>query len=98
MGNKLVKNLGNGRFEEVEDETLSSMKFSENPAKGDFNKFNEENAFTSVVTGDYDKDGVVDLLITGMDVSGRFVRLLRNVEGKRFEEQNVFEALPLTKK
>ncbi len=97
QGYKLVKNLGNGRFEEVEDETLSSMKFSENPAKGDFNKFNEENAFTSVVTGDYDKDGFVDLLITGMDVSGRFVRLLRNVEGKRFEEQNVFEALPFDK-
>ena len=97
QGYKLVKNLGNGRFEEVEDETLSSMKFSENPVKGDFNKFNEENAFTSVVTGDYDKDGFVDLLITGMDVSGRFVRLLRNVEGKRFEEQNVFEALPFDK-
>ena len=51
-----------------------------------------------MVTGDYDKDGFVDLLITGMDVNGRFMRLLRNVEGKRFEVQNVFEALPLTKK
>ena len=75
QGYKLVKNLGNGRFEEVEDETLGSMKFSENPKRGDFNKFNEENAFTSVVTGDYDKDGFVDLLITGMDVNGRFMRL-----------------------
>ena len=97
QGYKLVKNLGNGRFEEVEDETLGSMKFSENPKRGDFNKFNEENAFTSVVTGDYDKDGFVDLLITGMDVNGRFMRLLRNVEGKRFEVQNVFEALPFDK-
>lgn len=41
QGYKLVKNLGNGRFEEVEDETLGSMKFSENPKRGDFNKFNE---------------------------------------------------------
>ena len=32
-----------------------------------------------------------------MDVSGRFVRLLRNVNGERFEEMNVFEALPFDK-
>ena len=94
QGYILVKNLGNGKFEVVEDEVLSSIKFSESPKKGDYNRFNEDNAYTSVVTGDYDKDGYVDLLITGMAYDGRFVKLLRNVNGERFEEMNVFEALP----
>ena len=94
QGYILVKNLGDGKFEVVEDEALSSIKFSENPKKGDYNRFNEDNAYTSVVTGDYDKDGYVDLLITGMAYDGRFVKLLRNVNGERFEEMNVFEALP----
>lgn len=94
QGYILVKNLGNGKFEAVEDEVLSSIKFSENPKKGDYNRFNEDNAYTSVVTGDYDKDGYVDLLITGNAYDGRFVKLLRNVNGERFEEMNVFEPLP----
>ena len=81
-----MKNLGNGKFEAVEDEVLSSIKFSESPKKGDYNRFNEDNAYTSVVTGDYDKDGYVDLLITGNAYDGRFVKLLRNVKGERFEE------------
>ena len=88
QGYILVKNLGNGKFEAVEDEVLSSIKFSENPKKGDYNRFNEDNAYTSVVTGDYDKDGYVDLLITGNAYDGRFVKLLRNVNGERFEEMN----------
>lgn len=94
QGYILVKNLGNGKFEAVEDEVLSSIKFSESPKKGDYNRFNEDNAYTSVVTGDYDKDGYVDLLITGNAYDGRFVKLLRNVNGERFEEMNVFEPLP----
>ena len=59
-----------------------------------YKRQNEDNAYTSVVTGDYDKDGYVDLLITGNAYDGRFVKLLRNVNGERFEEMNVFEALP----
>lgn len=94
QGYILVKNLGNGKFEAVEDEVLSSIKFSESPKKGDYNRFNEDNAYTSVVTGDYDKDGYGDLLITGNAYDGRFVKLLRNVNGERFEEMNVFEPLP----
>lgn len=33
QGYILVKNLGNGKFEAVEDEVLSSIKFSESPKK-----------------------------------------------------------------
>ncbi len=94
QGYKLVKNLGSGKFEVVEVEALDTIKFSENPQKGDYNRFNEDNAYSSVVTGDYDKDGYVDLLITGNAYGGRFVKLFRNIGGQDFEEMKVFEALP----
>ena len=94
QGYILVKNLGGGKFEVVPDETLASIKFSENPKKGDYNNFNEFSAFSSVVVGDYDKDGYPDILMTGRSYEDRYVKLLRNVNGERFEDMKVFEALP----
>ncbi len=90
----LVKNLGGGQFETVEDAALAAFNYT-----GDDNfLFNEGSQYASLVTGDYDRDGYTDLLITGQaPTEGRFVKLFRNVNGERFENVNVFHPLPFDK-
>lgn len=86
----LVKNLGGGQFETVEDTALASFNYT-----GDDNfLFNEGSQYASLVTGDYDRDGYADVLITGVaPEEGRFVKLFRNIGGERFEEVEVFHPL-----
>lgn len=95
QGYKLVRNDGAGRFTVIEDEALAALKFTENPKKGDQNYFNQTMQYASLVVGDYDKDGYPDLLIQNeTPLEGRWTRLLRNINGERFEEAKVFKPLP----
>lgn len=87
----LVKNLGNWQFEVVEDKAGAFPVFTDN---GGGARFNESTQYSSMVTGDYDKDGFTDVLICGNDPQGRYVRLLRNIGGDHFENVNVFNPLP----
>ena len=89
-GYTLVKNLGGGQFEEVKDEALASFNYTGD----DSFVFNEGSQYASLVTGDYDRDGYTDLLITGMGPDGRFVKLFHNVNGERYEDVAVFHPLP----
>ena len=86
----LVKNLGGGQFEIVEDAALAAFNYT-----GDDNfLFNEGFQYASLVTGDYDRDGYTDVLVTGQASEGRFVKLFRNINGERFENMDVFHPLP----
>ena len=86
----LVKNLGGGQFEIVEDAALAAFNYT-----GDDNfLFNEGSQYASLVTGDYDRDGYTDVLVTGQASEGRFVKLFRNINGERFENMDVFHPLP----
>ncbi len=84
----LVKNLGNYKFEKVEDEALSSLNFGNNN-----DSFNEDQEVGCISIGDYNKDGYPDLIVEGTGDNGRFVTLLKNVEGKSFEVADVFNPL-----
>ena len=57
--------------------------------------FNEGSQYASLVTGDYDRDGYTDVLVTGQASEGRFVKLFRNINGERFENMDVFHPLPI---
>lgn len=84
----LVKNLGNYKFEKVEDEALASLNFG-----GSGSSFNEDQEVGCISVGDYNKDGYPDLIVEGTGDNGRFVSLLKNVEGKYFEVADVFNPL-----
>ena len=85
----LVKNLGNYKFEKVEDEALAALPHGENN-----DCFNEGQDVGCLSIGDYNKDGYPDLITQGSGQEGRFVRLLKNVEGDHFEVADVFNPLP----
>ena len=85
----LVKNLGNYKFEKVEDEALAALPHGENN-----DCFNEGQDVGCLSIGDYNKDGYPDLITQGVGQEGRFVRLLKNVEGDHFEVADVFNPLP----
>lgn len=84
----LVKNLGNYMFQVVPDSVLKSINFG-----NDDSSYNEDNEIGSLAVGDYDRDGYPDILVEGVG-DGRFVKLLRNVNGDHFEMANVFNPLP----
>ena len=84
----LVKNLGNYQFEKVEDEVLAAVPFGENN-----DSFNEDQEVGCFSIGDYNKDGYPDLICQGAGQEGRFVRLLKNVQGDHFEVADVFRPL-----
>ena len=80
---QLVRNNGDGTFTHIQDEALASLGYGR---EGD--NLNEGQEQLKVAVGDYNKDGYPDLLIEGWsDGRGRFVVLLKNVEGDHFEEQ-----------
>ena len=85
----LVKNLGNFQFEKVEDEALAALRWGDNEKT-----FNEDQEVGCLSVGDYNKDGYPDLITQGTGQEGRFVRLLKNVEGDHFEVADVFNPLP----
>lgn len=84
----LVKNLGNYMFEVVNDETLASLHWG-----GNETTFNEDQEAGCISVGDYDKDGYTDLICQGVGDKGRFVKLLKNVQGDHFEFAAVFNPL-----
>ncbi len=85
----LVKNLGNFQFEKVEDKALAALPHGDNN-----DPFNEGQDVGCLSIGDYNKDGYPDLITQGNGQEGRFVRLLKNVEGDHFEVADVFNPLP----
>lgn len=85
----LVKNLGNYQFQKVEDEALAALPFGDNN-----DSYNEDQEVGCFSIGDYNKDGYPDLICEGGGQEGRFVRLLKNVEGDHFEVADVFHPLP----
>ena len=84
----LVKNLGNYMFEVVNDEALASLHWG-----GNETSFNEDQEAGCISVGDYDKDGYTDLICQGVGDKGRFVKLLKNVQGDHFEFAAVFNPL-----
>lgn len=88
----LVKNNGDGTFTHLQDEALASLGYGR---EGD--NLNEGQEQLKVAVGDYDKDGYPDVLLTGWsDGRGRFVALMKNVEGDHFEEQKgIFHPMPV---
>lgn len=86
----LYKNLGNGRFEIVNDCNLPICVADDN---------NGESMFMSTVAwGDYDHDGYVDVAFSGLIKNnepgepGRIAQLWRNIDGTgRFEQMNIAE-------
>lgn len=93
QGYVLVINKGNWQFEVLEDSLLSGIGGLSSNTNGEI--FNEKVPYSSLVTGDYDKDGFTDVLLCGYGpVGGRYTMLLRNVNGDHFEEARVFNPLP----
>lgn len=84
----LVKNLGNYQFEIIKDEAIASLNWG-----GDESSFNEDQEVGCLSIGDYNKDGYPDLAVTGNGNNGRFVKLLKNVNGEHFEFAPVFKPL-----
>lgn len=84
----LVKNLGEYQFEVINDEALASLHWG-----GNESSFNEDQEVGCISVGDYDKDGYPDLVCSGTGDNGRFVKLLRNVDGDHFEFAPVFNPL-----
>lgn len=86
----LYKNLGNGRFEIVEDCNLPFVVADDN---------NGESMFMNTIAwGDYDRDGYVDVVFSGLIKNndpgepGRIAQLWRNIDGTgRFEQMNIAE-------
>ena len=92
QGYVLIINKGNWQFEVLEDSVLNNLGgLYKNTGGGNFN---ENTPYGSLVTGDYDNDGFTDVLVCGNGPEGRYTRLLRNVNGERFEDVNVFNPLP----
>jgi hypothetical protein len=80
----LFHNKGNGEFEDVSAEAgFSSLTRGLSDAKG---------RWTGCAVGDYDGDGRLDILLTGY----RRLALLRNMDGKRFEDRTVEAGLSPT--
>lgn len=86
----LYKNLGDGRFERVEDCNLPI--FYADDCKG------QSSFMRSVAWGDYDRDGYVDFAFSGIipdaqpGEPGRMAQLWRNIDGTgRFEQMNIAE-------
>jgi len=50
----------------------------------------------SVVWGDYDNDGYIDILMTGLSFEGRIAKIYRNKGDNIFEEQAEISLLPVT--
>lgn len=84
----LVKNLGNYKFEVINDEALASLHWG-----GNESSFNEDQEVGCISVGDYNKDGYTDLICQGVGDNGRFVKLLKNVDGDHFEFAPVFNPL-----
>lgn len=86
----LYKNLGDGRFEIVNDCNLPICVADDN---------NGESMFMNTVAwGDYDHDGYVDVVFSGLIKNnepgepGRIAQLWRNIDGTgRFEQMNIAE-------
>ncbi len=85
----LVKNIDGTTFEVVDNEALASIGLDDGSGGA---RFNEATQYSSLVTGDYDKDGLTDVLVTGNGPKGRYVKLLRST-GTGFEEMAVFNPL-----
>ena len=86
----LYKNLGDGRFERVEDCNLPI--FYADDCKG------QSSFMRSVAWGDYDRDGYVDFAFSGLipdsqpGEPGRMAQLWRNIDGTgKFEQMNIAE-------
>lgn len=89
----LVHNLGNHKFEKVNDEALYNIGFWHD----NNDSFNEDQDANTLSIGDYDKDGYPDLAITGQGYDGRFVRLLHNKAGQGFELVHPVKPIALDK-
>ncbi len=91
----LVKNLGNYKFEQVNDECIATTCYGYG---GD--KYNEGNEFACVDIADYDQDGYPDIIYQtyGYDQHrggwSRYVQLLHNNKGEGYECADVFRPLP----
>lgn len=86
----LYKNLGDGRFEIVEDCNLPVVLADDNHGQSMF--------MNTVAWGDYDHDGYVDVAFSGLVINAdpgepnRVSQLWRNVDGTgRFEQMNIAE-------
>ncbi|MDE6317241.1 MAG: VCBS repeat-containing protein, partial [Muribaculaceae bacterium] len=86
----LYKNLGDGRFERIEDCNLPI--FYADDCKG------QSSFMRSVAWGDYDRDGYVDFAFSGIipdtqpGEPGRMAQLWRNIDGTgKFEQMNIAE-------
>lgn len=77
----LFHNLGNYKFEKIQDEALYNIGFDHD----NNNSFNEDQEIGTISVGDYNKDGYPDIIVQGTGNGGRFVKLLRNKGGNGFE-------------
>ena len=77
----LFHNLGNYKFEKVQDEALYNIGFDHD----NNNSFNEDQEIGTISVGDYNKDGYPDIIVQGTGNGGRFIKLLRNKGGNGFE-------------
>lgn len=90
----LVKNLGNYKFEVVNDSAIAKLAYTNGSGS-----FNEGAEYGAVSIADYDNDGFPDILFesNGVDpetgVSDRYVALLHNEGGKGYKKVNVFRPL-----
>lgn len=86
----LYKNLGDGRFEIVQDCNLPICIVDDNDG--------QSNYMNTIAWGDYDHDGYVDLAFSGLirhadpGEPDRIAQLWRNIDGTgRFEQMNIAE-------
>lgn len=88
----LYKNMGDGKFEPVEDCNLPFVVADRDNGQGMF--------FSTMVAGDYDHDGYADVALCGLYPSAepgepdRVAQLWRNIDGTgRFEQMNIAETI-----
>lgn len=90
----LYKNLGNGKFEFINDTNIPLFRRDDDNIKALY--------FNAVTTADYDHDGYTDIFVTGIlpedgraeNEHGRIAALYRNLNGTgKFERMNIAETI-----
>ncbi len=88
-GYVLVKNNGDGTFTTLNDAALGSITVAATDGSADNCKFNDKAQVNALSIADYNKDGYPDLLIQNLTDGGGFTKVLKNINGERFEIQDI---------